>query len=75
MQVDVIAVFNTYKEVKPLWLVMDKKKIKIDKINSVYKSNGMVLFNITAANIIMVLGYDGVHWNVDLVDPSYIDSL
>jgi hypothetical protein len=56
--VNVIAVFNTIKEVKPIWLYRDGKKLKIDKINSIVEMHGMMCFHCVIAGEFITLCYD-----------------
>jgi hypothetical protein len=64
MQVNVIAVHNTAGEVKPLYVVLDGTKRKIDKVNHVVKAKDVTLFNVTVGGQIIVLCFDGLNWSV-----------
>ncbi|MDF2537434.1 MAG: hypothetical protein K0S76_455 [Herbinix sp.] len=65
MQIDVIAVHNTIGDVKPLWILRDGKKYKIDKINTVTKLRGLTVYHCVIDGEFVSLQFNGVRWWVD----------
>jgi hypothetical protein len=58
MHVDVIAVHNTVGEVKPLWILRDGKKSKIDKINAVMPLKGFTIYHCVVGGEFIALCFD-----------------
>lgn len=65
MQVDVIAVHNTIGEVKPLWILQDGNKSKIDAINSIINIQGLIVYHCTIKGHHASLRFDGANWFID----------
>jgi hypothetical protein len=65
MQINVIAVHNTVGEVKPLWLVLDGKKSKIDKINSSFNVGTLTVYHCVVNGEFISLQFDGANWWTD----------
>jgi hypothetical protein len=62
--ISVIAVFNTIKDVKPLWLLRDGKKYKVDQVLSSFESHGLMVFHCMIAGEHVALHYyvDNHQW-------------
>ena len=65
MQIDVIAVHNTIGDVKPLWILREGNKSKVEKINSVMKLPGLTVYHCTVEGCMVSLRFDGSKWWVD----------
>ena len=65
MQVDVIAVHNTIGDVKPLWILVDGKKSKIDQINSVMKFPELTVYHCSCKGKFISLQFDGAKWWIE----------
>lgn len=56
--VSVIAVFNTIKDVKPLWMLRDGKKYKVDQVLSSFEVHGLMVFHCIIAGQHVPLHFD-----------------
>ena len=65
MQIDVIAVHNPVGEVKPLYILRNGKKSKVDKINSVVKVSGLTVYHCVIDGRMVSLQFDGAKWWMD----------
>jgi hypothetical protein len=63
--VNVIAVHNTIGDVKPLWVSIDGKKSKIEKINSTYQVGSLTVYHCVVDGCMISLQFDGLHWFID----------
>lgn len=63
--INVIAVFNTIKEVKPLYATIDGAKKQITVINSIADLPGMQVFHCTISGTYIPLYFDGAKWWTD----------
>lgn len=66
-KVSVMAVFNTIKEIKPLWLLRNGEKYKIEQIISSYEVHGLMVFHcmITGECIALYFDVDKALWSVE----------
>ena len=65
--VSVIAVFNTAKQIKPLWLVRNSEKLKIDEIVSSFEAHSLMVFHCMIAGELNSLQFDILNhrWSVN----------
>ncbi len=65
--IDVIAVFNTVKDVKPLYYTLDGNKYKIDKVVSKIDFHNIITFHCMVGGELTTLIFDveKKQWTVD----------
>jgi hypothetical protein len=69
MYVDVIAVFNTIKDTKPVYVVLDSQKVEITKIHTVKVKNNITEllceYEPGDKSTMIKLYFDGLQWWID----------
>jgi hypothetical protein len=59
---NVIAVHNTVGDVKPLWILRDGEKSKVEKVNSVMNLPGLTVYHCIVDGCMVSIRFDGVNW-------------
>jgi hypothetical protein len=65
--VSVIAVFNTGKDVKPLYYTLDGQKYKIDQVVSKFETKTSMVFHcmVRCELVVLILDLEKNQWSVD----------